>query len=92
MFHFCDTLKCYTVDAVYVRLVGFGLACVPVRCAHPSFWVHCYAKRGAACPLPRPSRSFAASYSTPENIYILSNLGRPRQGLFSIHWTTEAMK
>ncbi len=34
----------------------------------------------------------AASYSTPKNIYSLSNLGRPRQGLFSFHWTTEAVK
>jgi hypothetical protein len=33
--------------------------------------------------------SFGASYSTPKNIYNLSNLGRPRQGLFSFHWTTE---
>ncbi len=22
----------------YFRLVGFGRACAPVRCAHPSFW------------------------------------------------------
>ena len=28
-------------------LVGFGRACAPVRCAHPSFWAHCYAKQGA---------------------------------------------
>jgi hypothetical protein len=27
-----------------------------------------------------------------KNIYNLSNLGRPRQGIFSFHWTTEAMK
>jgi hypothetical protein len=36
--------------------------------------------------------SFAASYSTPKNIYNLSNLGRPRKGLFSFLWTKEAMK
>ncbi len=24
----------------YVKLVGFGHACAPVRCAHPSFWIH----------------------------------------------------
>jgi hypothetical protein len=24
-------------------LVGFGRACAPVRCAHPSFWAHCHA-------------------------------------------------
>jgi hypothetical protein len=69
---------------------GFGLACAPVRCTHPSFWVYCHAKRGAA--RPPAHRSFAASYSTPKTIYNLSNLGRPRQGLFSFHWTTAAMK
>ncbi len=41
---------------------------------------------------PHAHRSFAASYSTPKNIYNLSNLGRQRQGFFSFHWTTEAMK
>jgi len=30
--------------------VGFGRACAPVRCAHPSFWAHCHAQRGAARP------------------------------------------
>ena len=61
--------------------MGFGLACAPVRCEHPSFWTHCHAQRGAARP-PPVYRSFAASYSTPKNIYNLSNLGRPHQGLF----------
>ncbi len=32
--------------------MGFGLACAPVRYAHPSFWGHCHAKRGAARPPP----------------------------------------
>ncbi len=64
--------------------MGFGLACAPVRCAHPSFWVHYHAKRGAA--RPPAHRSFAASYSTTKSIYNLSNLGRPCQGLFSFHW------
>jgi hypothetical protein len=27
----------------YLLLVGFGRACAPVRCAHPSFWAHCHA-------------------------------------------------
>jgi hypothetical protein len=44
------------------------------------------------CAPPPAHRSFAASYSTPKNIYNLSNLGRPHQELFSFHWTTEAMK
>ena len=38
------------------------------------------------CASPPAHRSFAASYSA------LKNLGRPRQGLFSFHWTTEAMR
>ncbi len=37
--------------------MGFGRACAPVRCAHPSSWVHYHAKRGAARPPPpRPSQ------------------------------------
>ncbi len=30
--------------------MGFGRACAPVRCAHPSFWAHCHAHRGASRP------------------------------------------
>ena len=37
--------------------MGFGRACAPVRCAHPSFWVHRHAKRGAVGPPAH--RSFA---------------------------------
>jgi hypothetical protein len=44
-----------------LKLVGFGRACAPVRCAHPSFWAHFHAKQGAARP-PAAHRSFAASY------------------------------
>ncbi len=36
--------------------------CAPVRCAHPSFWANCHAKRGA--PRPPAHHSFAASYSS----------------------------
>jgi hypothetical protein len=68
-------------------LVGFGRACAPVRCAHPSFGTHCLAKR--ALRAPPAHRSVAASYSTPKNIYNLSNLARLRQGLFL---STETMK
>jgi hypothetical protein len=50
----------YIVGCVhkYQLLVGFGLACAPVRCAHPSFWAHCHAKRGAARPRPSQLRCF----------------------------------
>ena len=45
------------------------------------------------CAPPLPAhRSFAVSYFTPKNILNLSNLGRPRQGPFSFHRNTEAMK
>ena len=74
------------------ELVGFGRACAPVRCAHPSFWAHCHAKRGAVAPPLPAHRSFSVSYLTPKNILSLSNLGRPRQGPFSFHRNTEAMK
>jgi hypothetical protein len=72
--------------------MGFGRACAPVRCAHPSSWAHCHAKRGAARPPLPAHRSFAVSYFTPKNILNLSNLGHPRQGSFSFHRNTEAMK
>jgi hypothetical protein len=35
-----------------IILVGFGRACTPVRCAHPSFLAYCEAKQGAARPPP----------------------------------------
>ncbi len=76
---------------IYDKLVGFGRACAPVRCAHPSF---CSLPRQMGrCAPPLPAhRSFAVSYLTPKNIFNLSNLGRPRQGPFSFHRNTEAMK
>jgi hypothetical protein len=47
---------------------------------------------GRYAPLIYAHRSFAASYLTPKILLNLSNLGRPRQGLFSFHRNTEAMK
>jgi hypothetical protein len=78
------------------KLVGFGLACAPVRCAHPSFWAHCHAKRGAA--RPPAHRSLAASYSSSKKMYYFQKVKLPsgpslgRQGRISFHWTTEALK
>ncbi len=76
-------------QANYTVLVGFGLACAPVRCGHPSFWTHCHGKGGAARPPP-----IAASLlliRSPKIDLKLSNLysGRPCPGLFSFHWATE---
>ncbi len=28
------------IAVIILILVGFGRACAPVRCAHPSFWTH----------------------------------------------------
>ncbi len=41
--------------------MGFGRACAPVRCAHPSFSARCHAKQGAARPAP-DHRSFSKIY------------------------------
>ncbi len=62
------------------RLVGFGRACAPVRCAHPSFWAHCHPKRGAARPPP------------PSHCCFLFDPPKYITKLFSFHWTTEAMR
>ena len=53
----------------YKVLVGFGRACATVSCALPSFWAHCHAQWGAACPSAHCS--FAApylSYTVPSEI------------------------
>ncbi len=73
------------------KLVGFGRACAPVRCAHPSFWAHKHAKRDAA-GLP-VQRSFAASSLSPKNQNNLfpetkcfpSGPNSGRQGRISFH-------
>ncbi len=64
----------------YTLLVGFGLACAPVRYAHPSFWGHCHAKQGRCAPPAH--RSCAASYSYPKNKNNLPNSDRLREGLY----------
>ncbi len=66
-------------------LVGFGRACAPVRCAHPSFWAHCNAKQGAALPT---HRSFAAFYSYSKNKIIYQTRAARVKG-FSFNSTTE---
>jgi hypothetical protein len=48
----------------YTVLVGFGRACAPMRCAHPSFWALCHTQQGAA--RPPAHRSFAAPPKTPK--------------------------
>jgi hypothetical protein len=78
-------------DKYLYALVGFGLACAPVRCAHPSLWLHCHAKRGAA----RPPLPIAASLLLirPPKIFIIHRTWAAHvKGFFSFHWTTEAVK
>ena len=71
-----------------IKLVDFGRA---RALRAPVFFNSLPSQTGRCAPLAA-HRSFAASYSALKNIYNLSNLGRPRQGLFSFHWTTEAMR
>jgi hypothetical protein len=49
---------------IFLSLVGFGRACAPVRCAHPSFWA--LPSQTERCAPPPTHRSFAASYLTPK--------------------------
>jgi hypothetical protein len=70
--------KGHQTDKHLPQLVGFGLACAPVRTRLFGF----IATPNGALRAP-PHHSFAASYSTPKSIYNLSNLGRPRPGLLS---------
>ncbi len=76
------------VIVTYVKLVGFGRACAPVRCAHPSFWAHCHTQRGAARPFLH--RSFAAPPKIkklfPKTNCLPSGPNSGRQGHIFFHW------
>jgi hypothetical protein len=61
-------------------LVGFGRACAPVRCAHPSFWAHRHAKQGAARPAAH--RSFAAFFRIPKTKLIYLTRAARVKGFF----------
>ncbi len=52
----------------YLILVGFGRACAPVRCAHPSFLGSLTRTKGRCAP-PPVLRSSAASYSSAKIQY-----------------------
>ncbi len=69
--------------------MGFGRACAPVRCAHPSFWALCHAQRGAARPLAHGS--FAAppkikKLNTSRNKMSFRPKLAGRQGHIFFHW------
>jgi hypothetical protein len=51
--HYFISLFVYSFSVIIIQLVCFGLACAPVRCAHPSFWTTCHVQRGAT-RLPPP--------------------------------------
>ncbi len=55
--------------------MGFGLACAPVRCAHPFYLARCHTNRGAARP--------------PPPMAALLLLVRPRKRN-KIYWTRDA--
>jgi hypothetical protein len=88
-YYYCvDSVECFDFRLVILWLVGFGRACAPVRCAHPSFWALCHAQRGAA--RPSAHRSFAAPPQTKKNYFQKQNVSlqaqtRAARGIFS-HW------
>ncbi len=72
--------------APYTILVGFGGACAPVSCAHPSFWAHCQAKQGAARPpLPRTSQLRCFLFDPPKKIKTIK-LGPPASLILLAIW------
>ncbi len=54
--------------------MGFGLACAPVRCAHPSFRVHCH-------PPPRPSQLRCFLFDPQKYLHSIK-LGTPTSRAF----------
>ncbi len=67
--------------AWYTVLVGFGRACAPVRCAHPSFWAHYHAKQGAARP---PTIAALLLLIYPPKLSLRPELGPPGADIFPL--------
>ncbi len=94
----CSKLPCFSKLPVYqyVILVYFGRACAPLRCAHPSFWAHCYAQRGAARPPPSQLRCFLfapQSLSSGQNratrgVYLSIGLSCTLLSYIASYWAT----
>jgi hypothetical protein len=76
---------------IYILTSGFWPRVRARALRAPVFLSSLPRKQGAARP-PPAQRSFAASHSTPKIILKLSNLGRPRQRLFSFHWSLDHMQ
>jgi hypothetical protein len=66
-------------------LVGFGLECAPVRCAHPSFWGSLPRQTGRCAP-PRPSQLRCLLFD-PQKYLQSIKLGPPtsRAFFFPLH-------
>jgi hypothetical protein len=73
-----------TRSTLHILLVGFGRACAPVRCAHPSFWALKHAQRGAARP-PPIAASLLLIYPPPK-LSLRPELGPPGAFTVSFHW------
>jgi hypothetical protein len=67
----------------YIKVVGFGRACTPVRCAHPFFWL-IYKQKGALrapAPIAAPLHLIHPKKINKKLFYVLdSNSGRLREG------------
>ncbi len=64
-----------------MKLVGFGPACAPVRCAHPSFGAHYHNKQGAARP---PSIAASLPFIYPPKLSLRSELEPPGADIFPL--------
>ena len=84
---YCSVCKLYN----YVNTSGF-LPRLRARALRAPVFFSSLPRQTGRCAPPLADLSFAAYYSTPKDKQNLSNWGRPHQGLFSFHWTTEAMK
>ena len=84
----CSQVQNYILQALvergWERWCGFWPR-VGARAQRAPVFLGSLPRQTGRCAPPPSHRSFTASYSTPKNIYNLSNLGRLHQGLFSFH-------
>jgi hypothetical protein len=62
----------------YYLLVGFGRACAPVRCAHPSFWAH------AHCSFAAPPNIKSRLFPDTKIFPFWPELGPPGEYIFPL--------
>ncbi len=66
--------------------MGFGRACAPVRCAHPSFWAHWHAKQALRAPPPSfaaPQKKIKLQYFQKQNASLQAQTRAARGVYFS---------